>query len=438
MRKTPYVVALNQIDRTYNWQSFPWSGFEDSYRKQKDQQKKNKQVMFTIIGIAVLVIGLVGVTYAFFNYTRTGSANTIKTGEIYFNAEQGNTVTLSDLFPITVAQNETVTASTPGVGSLTLHLTGNTTYEEGVEYLIEAVDVTSSGQSALPISIQIAYAPTEPEQGQPANSIGTADDAYFTNRGGATSVYKLLSTGSITEGEDILVGYIAPDTTIDGELTILAYLDASNIAITDTYPEGTVHTVKTTGYSSSDCETALTGVTNASTYCASASSLQTAIDNENLTSAQITLLVNAGIVEEYTDGTTSTWVNNRTVFTTEQWNALQATGVSFKIKATANEGTWVTAPANPGAATLSLSPASGTIDMSTATTTTSTITTNGNGALSCASSDDTVATCSVTGTTLTITGVANGTATITVTEAAGTLYSTPATATYDVTVTNTP
>ena len=40
MRKTPFIVALNQIDRTYNWQSFQWSGFEDSYKKQKDQQKR--------------------------------------------------------------------------------------------------------------------------------------------------------------------------------------------------------------------------------------------------------------------------------------------------------------------------------------------------------------------------------------------------------------
>lgn len=403
--------------------------------QQGEQQKKNRQIMLTIIGVAVLIVGLVGVTYAFFNYTRTGTANAIKTGRINFNADQDGQVTLSDLFPITVPQGTSVTASTPGVGSLALHITGDTSYEEGIEYLIEAVDVTSSGQSELPISIQIAYAPTTVEQGQDPNVIGTADDDYFTNRGGNTSRYKLLSTGAISEGKDILVGYIAPGNTgIDGTLTILAYLDASNIAITDTFPEGTIHTVNE-NFDATACETVLTEVTNASTYCASSTALQGAIDNGNLTTAQITLLVNAGMVTEYTDGTTTEWVHGRTVFTTEQWNALQATGVSFKIKATANEGTWVT---NPGSATLSLSPASGTIDMSSATTTTSTITTNGNGTLSCASSDNTIATCAIANNTLTITGVADGTATITVTEAAGTLYGTAATATYEVTVTNTP
>ena len=320
------------------------------FNQQMNQQKKNKQVMFAIIGVAVLVIGLVGVTYAFFNYTRTGSANQIKTGQIYFNAEQGDTVTLSDLFPITVEDGTTVDASTPGVGSLKLHITGDTTYEEGVEYLIEAVDVTGNGETALPISIAISYAATEPASGQDPNVIGTADDDYFTNRGGSDSRYKLLSTGSITEGEDILVGYIAPGNTgIDGELTILAYLDARNIAITDTYPEKTVYTVNTTGYIAATCETALNGNENASTICATTTSLQTELDSTSstLTPAQITALENAGLVTEYTDGTTSTWVNGRTVFTTEQWNALQATGVSFKIKATANEGTWVPAPTTP-------------------------------------------------------------------------------------------
>ena len=40
-------------------------------------------------------------------------------------------------------------------------------------------------------------------------------------------------------------------------------------------------------------------------------------------------------------GTTSEWVNNRTVFTTEEWNSLQTNGISFQIKVEANEGTWV-------------------------------------------------------------------------------------------------
>ena len=40
MRQTPFVAALNQIDRNYNWQFFAWSGFEYSYKKQKDQQKR--------------------------------------------------------------------------------------------------------------------------------------------------------------------------------------------------------------------------------------------------------------------------------------------------------------------------------------------------------------------------------------------------------------
>ena len=313
--------------------------------EQEQLKKKNKHAKLMIIGVAILIIGLVGVTYAFFNYTRTGAANTISTGRIYFNADQGNnTVTLSDLFPISLGQNETVTSSTPGVGSLKLHIEGDTSYTEGVEYLIEAVDVEGNGQTALPISIDISYTPTEVASGEDANVIGTNDEDYFTNRGGNTSRYKLLSSGSISEGEDILVGYIAPGNTgIDGELTILAYLDAANIAITDTYPEGLVRKV-VENYNTSACETALAGDATAQALCADGEDLQDAIDNGDLTTAQINALLSAGVITEYTDGTTSEWVNGRTVFTTEEWNALQATGVSFKIKATAQEGTWVTEP----------------------------------------------------------------------------------------------
>ena len=322
---------LNQIQES--WQSDE----EQQNNFHLEQQQNNKRVALSIIGVAILVIGLVGITYAFFNYTRTGTANTIKTGRIAFNAEEGDTVTLDGLFPITTTGE--VTSSTPGVGSLQIHVTGDTTYEEGLEYLVKAVNVTGSNGTSLPISVRIEYAASNNK------SIGTADDNYFTNRGGNSSVYKVLSTNTIEDNGDLVVGYIAPGQTgIDGYITIMAWLDAANIAITDTNPEGLVRSVIATNYDNSACETVLDGVTNASTYCATASSLQSAINNGDLQESEITLLVTVGIVEEYTDGTTDAWVAGRTVFTTEEWNAMTANGVSFQVKVESNEGTWVTAP----------------------------------------------------------------------------------------------
>ena len=250
---------------------------------------KNGKLMFGFIIIALILIIVVGITYAFFNYTRTGTANTIKTGRIAFNTTEGDTVTLDGLFPISLGENEEITPQTPGVGSLVINVTGDTTYEEGLEYLVKAVNVTGSNGTSLPISIVISY-----EANGQGKTIGEADDDYFTNRGGNSSVYKVLSTDTISDNGDLVVGYIAPDATgINGNITIMAYLDARNIAITDTIENGNIE------------------------------------------------------VSGYDNGTTSTWIDGRTVFTTEEWNALTANGVSFQVKVEAKEGTWVTAPVAP-------------------------------------------------------------------------------------------
>ena len=246
---------------------------------------KSKKQMFTVIGVFALILMLTTITYAFFNYTRTGTANTIKTGRIAFNAEQGDTVTLDGLFPITTTGE--ITASTPGVGSLSIHVTGDTTYNEGIEYLVKAVNVTGSNGTSLPISVKIEYTANNNK------TIGTADDSYYTNRGGNSSIYKLLSTDTIENNGDLVVGYIAPGQTgIDGNITIMAWLDAANIAITDTIEEGNIE------------------------------------------------------VPGYDNGTDTDWIDGRTVFTTEEWNALTASGVSFQVKVEANEGIWVEDP-NP-------------------------------------------------------------------------------------------
>ena len=248
-------------------------------------ENKNSKIMFSVLAIAIILIILVGITYAFFNYTRTGSGNIIKTGRIYFNSEQGTSINLTNMFPIDVTDG--VPNDNTKVGTVTINVVGDTDYSGGIEYLIRAVDVYNtvgigSNQKSVPISVEVSYSANGD-----GKVIGVLDQDYFTNRGGNASLYKILAKDEIKENDQLVVGYIASgETGIDGNIQIRAYLDASKIAISDTY------------------------------------------DGE----------------ESDNNGTTTNWVNGRVVLTTSEWNSLQANGVSFKIKVEANEGIWVSEP----------------------------------------------------------------------------------------------
>ena len=252
---------------------------------------KNKKQMYIVIGAFLVVLLLVSTTYAFFNYTRTGSANVIKTGRISFNSEQGTAINLTNMFPIDVTSG--IPNDNTKVGTVTLNVTGDTTYDEGIEYLVSAVNVQNSigsgaNAKSLPISIDVSV--TNNTTNDPATTLGTSDEDYFDNRGGNSSIYKVLANDTISNNDQLLVGYITKGFAgIDGNIVIKAYLDKSKVAITDTYDGN---------------------------------------ETDNM-------------------GTTTEWVNDRETFTTTEWNSLQASGVSFQIKVEANEGTWVDAPIEP-------------------------------------------------------------------------------------------
>ena len=250
------------------------------------QQRRNKKLLLTIIGVAILVIGVVGATYAFFNYTRTGGQNIVKTGRITFSATEGTAINLTNAFPITSTQAQT---DTTNAKTLSITVAGDTDYVGGLEYLVTAADVhmTTTGNKSVPLSIEVS-----------AQNLGSEETGnYYANKASYTvSKYKVLydTSSTLSEGERILVGYIAPNTElgtasgINGVITIKAYFDANRIAITDTYNESNPGT------------------------------------------------------DDY--GTTTSWVAGREVFTTTEWNALTSSGLSFKIKVESNEGKWVEAP----------------------------------------------------------------------------------------------
>ena len=242
---------------------------------------KSKKQMFLVIGIFSLMLFVGGVTYAFFNYTRTGAGNTIRVGRIAFISRQTETINLTNLFPIDPTETG-VMDDDEKVGTLEIEIEGDTDYVDGVEYLISTVNssITSNGKT-VPISLDVTV-----------TNLGTSSDDYFTARESKNAtIYKKLIGDTLTGDEQVLVGYIKPNTTsgtkegVNGKITIKAYLDENKILISDTYNNG----------------------------------------------------------EEPTDnmGTPVSMGEGKTVLTTNEWNTLQQNGVSFQIKVEANEGIWV-------------------------------------------------------------------------------------------------
>ena len=236
----------------------------------------SKQILLSVIGIAILVIAVVGVAFAFFNYTRTGSGNAIRVGRISFVSKNEQTITLNNLFPIDPSNTSDMNDDTK-VGTYSLTIEGDTDYAGGIEYLVSTVN---SNISTLPISINMTV----------GSGLGTNDTNYFTTRDTATTpIYKKIIGNEIVGDQMLLVGFI-PQNTILGTsdetgdtITIKAYLDKNKILISDTY-DGT--------------------------------------ESDNM-------------------GTPNSLAEGKTVLTTEEWNALQSSGVSFQIKVEANEGIWV-------------------------------------------------------------------------------------------------
>ncbi len=233
----------------------------------------------------LLVLGLfsitLGVTFTFFNYTRTGSANTIAVGRIYFTSSQEGTINLTNVFPV---KSTELSSDVGNSSEVIITVRGDTSYPNGVEYLLTFDDTNVYvNNKQIPIGVVVT-----PEK---TGELGNSDEEYFTNRGGATSLYKTFieANDTVDDGKYVMVGYIRPGVAeVNGTIGIKAFIDADRIAISDTYD---------------------------------------------------------GTESDY-NGTTVSWVNRRTVLTRDEWNSLQTNGLSFKVKVEANEGIWVEEPTN--------------------------------------------------------------------------------------------
>ena len=102
----------------------------------------NKKIKVIFISIA-LIIGLFGITYAFFEYYKVGSNNLLIFGNIYLHLDDGtDTLKVNNVFPETV---EEARARTDNL--LTFSVRGlNTTTDNNIDYTIKLVEGDGEGE----------------------------------------------------------------------------------------------------------------------------------------------------------------------------------------------------------------------------------------------------------------------------------------------------
>lgn len=176
----------------------------------------SKQVLLSVIGVAILVIAVVGVSFAFFTYTRTGSEdNVITTGSLTFSFTDTDYINLTNHFPITTSEGVALTG-TDNVCTFTV--TGSAPAGTNIGYTVYAIDGDTT-----------AYTDKTRFKDSEVFVYMTSDDATFSYGTGVntgTAIANLtndqLGTGTVTGG-----------TAYTAKFTVKMWVDSSVVTIGD-------------------------------------------------------------------------------------------------------------------------------------------------------------------------------------------------------------
>lgn len=190
-------------------------------------ENSSKQVLLSILGIAVLVVAVVGVSFAFFSYSKTGATNNvITTGEIYMYLTEGNTMTLTNAFPVKTDLTKTQDAA-DDIGKLTFSVTGKNTSNTPIAYkvyLVPGVAPTVEGKT---------YGTEDLLKDSEVSAIMTTVGDGITNK--LSTAKAIADLGTLANGVEIASSSIPADTNSDvtHQYTINMYVN-NTVKISDT------------------------------------------------------------------------------------------------------------------------------------------------------------------------------------------------------------
>ena len=164
----------------------------------------SKSIMLSVVGVALLVVAVVGVSFAFFSYLGTGSVNNVETGQIYFNASAG-TLSLTNAFPTDAS----------GAVSSTIQVKGNTTYANGIDFTVSVVSFTDNTGGKIVPTVSVTAVDELPAG-------VTVSPREVTSIAAGT----VLATGKVSTAANM--------ATLSDVLTISAYIDKAKYHISNT------------------------------------------------------------------------------------------------------------------------------------------------------------------------------------------------------------
>lgn len=185
-----------------------------------NNNNSSKQILLSVLGVAILVVAVVGISFAAFSYSKTGDvSNTITTGTITMTyTEPTNGINLTDALPITDTAGKalsgdnntfdfTVTATIAGTTTINYAITavkgdGCTVADDGIKvYLTDQNDAEVLAPTKVTALSKTAS----------SNAAGAPADQYVLK----TGTYK--AAGTTTENYRLRMwvadDYVAPATS---------------------------------------------------------------------------------------------------------------------------------------------------------------------------------------------------------------------------------
>ena len=158
--------------------------------------KKNNELKVLIFITLIIILGVIlGSTYAFFNYTRTGNPDVLNTGYIDFDFNGGSEIEKGNAFPIEETDVDNTIVKT-------FSLTSHTTFTDGIVYRIYAVygDNVSGKTRLRDDVVSFEFIPPEDANGftTEINNYSSPKSPSFTNGKALISTGVIKNTSNLT------------------------------------------------------------------------------------------------------------------------------------------------------------------------------------------------------------------------------------------------